>query len=103
MLGRLEAGKEQDLPLLVCVEPAEITREGILSTLGIARVQPRATQPSDLTSLGCRRTPSGRNSCAYVIVANFSKEELTIPKATLLGVAEEISEFVVDSINSEHE
>jgi hypothetical protein len=33
------------------------------------------------------------------MLANFSNEELTIPKATILGVAEEVSEFLVDKIN----
>jgi len=34
------------------------------------------------------------------MVANFSKEELTIPKATVLGVAEELTEELVDKINA---
>jgi hypothetical protein len=33
------------------------------------------------------------------MVANFSDEELTIPKATVLGIAEEENEEVVDRIN----
>jgi hypothetical protein len=33
------------------------------------------------------------------MLANFSSEELTIPKATILGVAEEVSESLVDKIN----
>jgi len=35
------------------------------------------------------------------MIANFVKEELTIPKATLLGVGEEITEKLVDKINAE--
>jgi len=35
------------------------------------------------------------------MVANFSKEELTIPKATVLGVAEEITHELVNKINAE--
>jgi len=35
------------------------------------------------------------------MVANFSKEELTIPKATVIGVAEEIREELVNKINAE--
>lgn len=38
-------------------------------------------------------------SCAHVILANFSDEELTVPKATVLGVAEEMSESLVNDIN----
>jgi hypothetical protein len=33
------------------------------------------------------------------MMVNFSEEPLTIPKATFLGVAEEISENLVDRIN----
>jgi len=40
-----------------------------------------------------------RNSQAMVMVANFSDERLSISKATLLGVAEEITEELVDRIN----
>jgi len=40
-----------------------------------------------------------RNSQAMVMVANFSDEQLIIPKATVLGVAEEITEELVDRIN----
>jgi len=35
------------------------------------------------------------------MIANFSREELTIPKATVLGVAEEITEELVDQTNAE--
>ena len=35
------------------------------------------------------------------MVANFSKEELTIPKATVLGVAEETTEELVNKINAD--
>ena len=31
------------------------------------------------------------SGCAHVILANFSEVELTVPKATMLGVAEELS------------
>jgi len=34
------------------------------------------------------------------MLANFSGEELTIPKATVLGVAEEISESLIDRVNA---
>ena len=37
------------------------------------------------------------------MLANFSDEELTVPKATILGVADEISESLVDKINSRSE
>jgi hypothetical protein len=37
------------------------------------------------------------------MVANFSDEALTIPKATVLGIAEGISESLVDKINARSE
>ena len=37
------------------------------------------------------------------MLANFRDEELTVPKATILRVAEEISESLVDKINSRSE
>jgi hypothetical protein len=46
VLGRLETGKEQNLPPLICLEPAQIPIEGIHSARGLARVQPKATTPS---------------------------------------------------------
>jgi hypothetical protein len=36
-----------------------------------------------------------------VMLANYSSEELTLPNATVIGVAEEISEQIVDAINAE--
>ena len=38
-------------------------------------------------------------SCAHVILANFSDKDLKLPKATVLGVAEEMSESLVNDIN----
>jgi len=35
------------------------------------------------------------------MIAKFSQEELTIPKARVLGVAEEITEELIDKINAE--
>ena len=40
------------------------------------------------------------SSCAYVMLANFSSEPLTMPKATVLGIAKGVSETLVDRINA---
>ena len=100
VLGRLESERVQKFPTLVCVEPAQIPIEGILSARGLSRVEPKANEAFRVTSEHDRIAASTRNSCAYVMVANFSNEELTIPKATVLGVAEEVSEALVDRINA---
>jgi hypothetical protein len=41
-----------------------------------------------------------QDGCAYVMAANFSNEELTIPKAMVLGVAEEMTEELIGRINT---
>jgi len=42
---------------------------------------------------------SASNDCAYCVIANFSEEALIIPKATVLSIAEQIPEPLVDRIN----
>jgi len=68
------------------VEPATIPLEGIL----LARVPSRVGTSVHETS------QPGR---ALVMLVNFSHENLTLPKSTVLGVAEEVSEELVDKIN----
>jgi hypothetical protein len=45
--------------------------------------------------------PASSARSVKVMLANVSREELTFPNATVLGVAEEISEKLVDAINDE--
>ena len=59
-----------------------------------------ANEPSRVTSEDDHTVASAWNSCAYMMVANFSNVELTIPKTTVVGVTEEISEALVDRINA---
>ena len=40
-----------------------------------------------------------QSAVVHVMLANFSDEEIILPKATILGVAEGISESLVASIN----
>jgi len=39
----------------------------------------------------------------FFVFANFSDDALTIPKATVLGIAEGISESLVDKLNARSE
>ena len=82
------------------MEPAQIPIEEVLYARGLSRVGSRANEPSEVTSEDDHTVARERNSCTYVMVANFSNEELTIPKATVLGVTAEISEAIVDRINA---
>ena len=43
------------------------------------------------------------NTRAYVMLANFSDQTLTVPKSTVLGIAEEASEPLIDKINQRKE
>jgi len=55
-----------------------------------------------VTSRDIRNISTARNKCALVMVANFSEEELVIPKATVFGIAE-AREELIDRINAEGE
>ena len=59
-----------------------------------------ANEPSRVSSEDEHTENRARNSCANTMVVNFSNEELTSSKATVLGAAEEISEALVDRINA---
>jgi len=84
--AKIELEKERSFPLLVCVKPATIPLEGILTARELSRVG---------TSVHETLQP-GR---AMVMLANFSHDTLTLPKSTVLGVAEEVSEELVDKTN----
>jgi len=84
--AKTELEKERSLHSLLCVEPATIPLEGILPARVLSRVGTSVHETSQ----------PGR---ALVMLANFSHETLTLPKSTVLGVAEEVSEELVDKIN----
>ena len=100
IVGRLDFDGKSNLTLLVCVEPAQILIEWILPALGLMRVEARTDESSQVMSRdGCETVRTSENR-ALVMVPNFSKEELTIHKATVLGVAEKITEELVNEINA---
>ena len=99
VIGELENEREQELPQLVCVEPVQIPIEGIFPARALTRVNVSVGQSASVTSQREQAETRPPNSCAYVMIANFSDEPLTIPKSTVLGIAEEISETVVNKIN----
>ena len=87
IVGALETDRDQDLPPLVCVEPAHIPIE-VVPARGLSCVETRVNERPRITSRNIRDISTARNKCALVIVANFSEEELVIPKAPVLGIAE---------------
>jgi len=82
----------------VVVEPAQIPIAGILPARGLQRTDASAQVPSGMTSRD--NDAETRARYAHVMVANFTEEKLTIPKATFLGVAEEVGEQEIDSLNA---
>ena len=81
------------------MEQAQILIEGILPARALSRVESSIQKPSRVTSQHSRTETKVPNHCAYIMLANFSNEPLVVPKATVLGIAEEISDPLVDSIN----
>ena len=76
--ARLESEMEQKLPSLVCIEPAQIPIEGIFPARALSWVGHSVRQSRELTSQQDREVVRSADS-AYVMLANFSNEPLTIP------------------------
>jgi hypothetical protein len=107
VVGRIELPKRRVNPELVCVEPAQIPLEGVLVARGLSRAFPKATerprQRQATTSVTSDDQLSSTQARVYVhvMVANFSHEEIELPKASVLGLAEEISANIFAAINDE--
>jgi len=126
-LWKIQGGNSKNPTCLLCVEPAHVSTEGICvvhvltrPSVAIHRNQPvgKIVLPCSYTQLNMHApdfphdlevskqldsTPEIRyppNSITPMI-ANFSDEELTLPKGTILGVAQEVSENLVVSVNHE--
>jgi len=100
--AKFESGKEQNLPDLVCIEPVKIPIEGIFPACALSWVGHIAQRSGELTLQKDREAGSSADS-AYVMLANFINEPLIIPKATILWVAEEASQALIDKINAKAE
>ena len=99
--AKLETKKSQDLPPLVCIEPAQIPIEGIHKARGLSRTSLKTTDLTPRSPQSNHSDDSVRKGCAFVMVTNFSNQELIVPKATVLGVAEEMTGEIVEKTNSE--
>ena len=102
IVARLETEKDQNLPPVVYVEPAQIPIEGIFPARTLCRVNPSTRQSPQQISR-CIDTGKRVADSAYVMLANFSEETLTVPKHTVLGVAQPVSEVEIEEINARDE
>ena len=95
-------GGRAEPPPLVVVEPVQIPIEGIFPALALTHIEPSTRQSSQMTSQASPNVIRHADR-AYVMLANFSGETLIVPKATVLGIAEEVSEDLVDRVNAKVE
>ena len=86
--AKLDLEKWKEIPSLVCVEPATIPIQGTLSARALTRVGTGERDSTQLTSPPKQANTDASASNVYVMLANFSQEELTLPKDTVLGLAE---------------
>ena len=97
-MGKVEFEKGQNPPPLICIEPVQIHIEGVLPARTLSRIESNVHKFPTLASKVVHAETDVSGSCAHVILANFSDEDLTVPKVTMLGVAEEMSELLVNDI-----
>ena len=102
MIGKLEFQQEQEPPL-VCIEPAHITIERVLPARALTRAECSPIKTSLMTLQADHMAARSPNTRAYVMLANFSNQTLTVPKTNVLGIAEEASEPLIDKINQRKE
>jgi hypothetical protein len=102
LVGRLEGPKGSETPQLVCVKPARLRYAGVWLAQGVSRpvLQSQRHSTASVPGAVSARTPDGRSwrsdsqkVVLHVMVVNFSREEIELPKHTVLGVAEEVSAY----------
>ena len=103
MTGKLELEQEQEPPPLVCIKPTYIPIEGVFPARALTRVECSPSKTSLMTSRADQKAARSPNTSAYVMLANFSDQTLTVLKSTVLGIADEASEPLIDRINQRKE
>jgi hypothetical protein len=101
--GKLDSEKGLKPRPLICIKPALIPIEGILPARVLSRVESHTCEPISAMSSDVFSATQAPSSNAYVMLANFSSETLTMPKASVLGLAEEVSELLVNKVNSDRQ
>jgi len=66
-------------------------------------MEEQASQQREATAsvTSCDNQLRDGQGCVHVMVVNFSREEIELPKGTVLGIAEEASASIVAAINEE--
>jgi hypothetical protein len=82
------------------MEHPQIPIQGIFTARSLTRVGSNTRGLPHVTSRADRAEIQCSKDSVYVLLTKFSEETLTIPKATILGIAEEVPEQLIDKINS---
>jgi hypothetical protein len=107
VVEKLEMPKRRESPELVCVEPAQLPLEGVIAARGLSRTFTKPQQTKRSRSAMTQEQASDQlmssqtGPLVHVMIVNFSPEEIELPRATVLGVAEEISASIVAELNDE--
>jgi hypothetical protein len=104
IFGKAAFPKRQNPPKFVCAEPAQMPYEGILADRGLSPLLPTATRSGEtpITSPCLRaKQPDTSSRAEYVHILLVNLSEVTLPKATVVGMAEEISPSLVAAINDD--
>ena len=80
VIGKLELEQEQEPPPLVCIKPTYIPIEGVFPARALTRVECSPSKTSLMTSKADHKVARSPNTSAYVMLANFSDQTLTVPK-----------------------
>jgi hypothetical protein len=104
-VGKSEMPKCRESPELVCVEPAQLPQKDVLAARGLSRTftkyrqSTRSQEAMNSVAAGDQLSDIQTGALVHDTVVNFSHEEIELPKATVLGVAEETSASIVAEIN----
>jgi len=98
VIGKLEFQHEQ-APPFVCIEPAQFPSKESNPATAPTRVECSHGQTPPMTSQADHMAARSPNTRAYVMLANFSEQTLTVTTSTVLVIEEEVSEQLIDKIN----
>jgi len=81
----------------VCTQPSNVPIEGVLPAPALTRVECSHGQTPPMTSQADHMAARSLYTREYVMLANFGNQTVTVPKTTVLGIAE-VSEPLIDKI-----
>jgi hypothetical protein len=99
--ARLYLANKKEIPALVCIEPAAVPIQGIFAARALSRLGAAASDTSQASPQPDQASTAVPANSVHIMLTNVSRKELTLPKAIVLWLAEEISEGIDGGINKE--